>query len=94
MKTARKNIRSWTSWGLVVAAISLSPIALIFGIPLAVGAGLDIFHRIGEGPLALALCVPVAFWLLRKVSPRALLRGLAALPVRLHLPHGHAAGPN
>ena len=39
----------------------------------------------GEAPFVLALCAPVAFVLLRMVSPRALARQLAAL-LRPRLP--------
>jgi hypothetical protein len=74
-------------WGLAVFAILLSPIILIFSIPLAIGIGVDVFELVGEAPLALALCAPAAFLLLRLVSPRALVRqlGAALLQSRLAL---------
>jgi hypothetical protein len=72
------NARTCTSWGLAVLAILLSPVIVIFSIPLAIGVGVDILDAVGEAPIALALCVPVAFVLLRLVSPRAVLRQLAA----------------
>lgn len=81
-----KHFLTWASWGLGVTAILLSPIVLILAMPVAVGIGLDIFDRYGEAPIALALCVPVTFVLLRLVSPRALMRHLAAALSRPHLP--------
>lgn len=81
-----KQFPTWACWGLAVTAILLSPIVLILAIPVAVGIGLDIFDRYGEAPIALALCVPVAFVLLRQVSPGALMRHLAAALSRPHLP--------
>jgi hypothetical protein len=88
-----KKVSACASWALVVAAISLSPIALIFGFPLAVGIGLDIFDRFGEAPFMLALCIPVAFALLRLLSPLAR-HWLAVLSARPHLPLGRTAEPN
>src|SRR5258708_4006279 len=70
------NSRTCTTWGLAVSAILLSPIIVIFLIPLTIGVGLDIFDLMGEVPFALALCAPAAFVLLRLVSPRALARQL------------------
>ena len=74
-----KNSRTCTAWGLAVSAILLSPIIVIFLIPLTIGIGLDIFDLIGEAPFALALCAPVAFVLLRQVSPRTWAHQLAVL---------------
>jgi hypothetical protein len=79
------NSRICTAWGLGVSAILLSPIIVIFLIPLMIGVGLDVFDLFGEAPFALALCAPVAFVLMRLVSPRALGRQLAAL-LRPRLP--------
>jgi hypothetical protein len=79
------NSRTCAAWGLAVCGILVSPIIVIFLIPLAIGVGLDIFDLIGEVPFALALCAPVAFVLLRLVSPRTLMRQLAAL-LRPRLP--------
>jgi hypothetical protein len=66
------NSRTCTTWGLGFSAVLLSPIIVIFLIPLTIGIGLDIFDLCGEVPFALALCAPVAFVLLRLVSPRHL----------------------
>ncbi len=71
--------RICTAWGLAVSAVLLSPVIVIFLIPLTIGVGLDIFELVGEGPFALALCAPVAFVLLRLVSPRTLARQITAL---------------
>ena len=73
------NSRICTASGLPVSAILLSPIIVIFLIPLTIGIGLDIFDLFGEAPFALALCTPIAFVLLRRFSPRALAQQLAAL---------------
>jgi cell shape-determining protein MreD len=61
-----KRFRIYATWGLAVIAILLSPIFLIFAIVAAVGIGLDIFDLVGEGPVALAMSVPVLFVLLRR----------------------------
>jgi hypothetical protein len=65
---------------------SAQPDSPDLGDPGAVGIGLDIFDRYGEAPIALALCVPVTFVLLRLVSPRALMRHFAAALSLPHLP--------
>ncbi|HEV8679447.1 MAG TPA: hypothetical protein VGQ90_08745 [Stellaceae bacterium] len=88
-----KKVPACTSWGLVVAAVSLSPIVLIFGLPLSVGIGLDIFEHAGKGPFVLALSIPVAFALLRQLSPLAQ-QWVGALASRPHLPLSHSAKPN
>ena len=73
------NSRICTASNLAVSAIHLSPIIVIFLIPLTMAIGLDIFELCGEAPLALALSAPLAFVLLRRFSPRALAQQLAAL---------------
>ena len=72
------NSRIRTASGLAVCAIHLSPVIVIFLIPLTIGIGLDIFELFGEAPFALALCAPLAFVLLRRFSPRALAHQLVA----------------
>ncbi len=64
--------RTCAASGLAVSAVLLSPIIVIFLIPLTIGIGLDIFDLVGEGPFALALCAPLVFILLRLFSPLAL----------------------
>ena len=73
------NSRICTASNVAVSAIHLSPIIVIFLIPLTMAIGLDIFELFGEAPFALALSTPLAFVLLRRVSPRALAQQLAAL---------------
>ena len=68
-----------TASDLAVSAILLSPIIVIFSIPLTIGIGLDVFELFGEAPFALALSTPLACVLLRRFSPRALAHQLAAL---------------
>ena len=75
------NVRTSTGCGLAIAAILLSPIAVIFSIPLTIGIGLDIFDLIGEGPFMLALCAPAVFVLFRLA-----LSGNPASPPRRGLP--------
>src|SRR6266545_4342976 len=84
-----KRFRTFATWGLAVAAILLGPIFLIFGIVAAIGIGLDIFDNAGEGPIVLALSVPVAFVLLRRVPRRRIAMFLRSRP-RL----GHATQLN
>ena len=75
------NSRTCTAWGLAGSAILLSPIIVIFLIPLTIGVGLDIFDLVGEVPFALALCAPAAFVLLRRgvaADPGAPARGAVA----------------
>jgi cell shape-determining protein MreD len=85
-----KRFRTYVTWGLAVAAILLSPIFLIFAIVAAVGIGLDIFDICGEGPVALALSIPVAFLLLRRIPAR---RWVATfLRSRQHLGHSTQIG--
>jgi hypothetical protein len=84
-----KHLRSCLSWGLAAAAILLSPILLIFSVPVAIGIGLDIFHD-GEAPLVLALCGPVAFVILRRMVPRVSLRQLPT--ARRVTPRNRSAG--
>jgi hypothetical protein len=73
------NSSTCAAWGLAVAAILVSPIIVIFLIPLTIGVGCDIFDLIGETPFALALCAPAVFVLFRLISPRGLVHQLAAL---------------
>jgi len=77
------NSRTWTARSVGVSTVLLIPVIVIFSVPLAIGIGLDIFSRIGEEPFALVLCIPIAFGLLRLVSPLA--RNLRP-ELRLRLP--------
>jgi hypothetical protein len=62
---AMEHLRGCVGWGLAGLAILLSPVALIFAIPLFVGFGLDVFE-LGQWPVALAFCVPLALALLHR----------------------------
>jgi hypothetical protein len=73
------NSRTCAAWGLAAAAILVSPIIVIFLIPLTIGIGFDIVDLIGEAPFALALSAPAAFVLLRMISLRGLAPRFAAL---------------
>ena len=76
------NSRTYTNWGLAVLAILLSPIIVIFTVPLAIGVGFDVLDSCGETPFAIALLAPVAFVLARVLSPLHVLRHLAAALTR------------
>jgi hypothetical protein len=80
------KVRNCTGWGLAVSAILLSPIIVIFFIPLTIGIGFDIFDLVGEAPFALALCAPAVYLLLRLVPHRAVAHRLAAAMSRPRLP--------
>jgi hypothetical protein len=81
--------RACTVGDLAVSVVLLSPIIVIFLIPLTIGIGLDVYGLFGEVPFALALCAPLTFVLLRMFSPRALTRHFAAL-LRLSLSRSSA----
>lgn len=83
--------RSYATWDLAEAVVLLSPVIVIFSLPLTIGLGLDIFCQCGEAPFALALCAPLAFVLLRLFSPQALACHVAAL---LRLPLSRASELN
>ncbi len=70
--------RTCAVWDLAETIILLSPVIVIFSLPLTIGLGLDVFCQCGEAPFALALCAPLAFILLRLFSPPALARHCAA----------------
>ncbi len=73
-----KLIPTCAAGNFAVAALLLSPMILMFAIPVAVGIGIDIFELAGgEAPVALVLCSPLAFVLLRRVSAGPLVRQLA-----------------
>ena len=85
-----KHVHIGPTLGLSIAAVILSPIVLIFSVPLAVGIGLDLFDWVGEMPMALALCGPGVFLLLRWVLPSPPARWFATVPARSRLPLGRA----
>ncbi len=71
--------RTYTTWSLAVSAVMLSPIIVIFLIPLTIGLGMDIFEVFGKVPFALVLGAPLALVLLRLFSPWAIEFHLTAL---------------
>ena len=73
-----KYVRGCLSWGLGIALIVLSPVALIFALPVAIGIGLDIFERAGEAALTTALCLPLGLMLLGRVLARPPVRRAVA----------------
>jgi hypothetical protein len=83
-----KLFRTSVTWGLAFLALLLSPIVVIFGIPLVCGIGLDILDLAGAGPLALALGVSVAVVLFYRAAPRQPIVNF--FRSRLHF--GHTAG--
>jgi hypothetical protein len=71
--TNRNNItsvRACSSWILTICAVLLSPIFVIFLIPLTIGVGIDIFDLIGEVPFAISLFASAALVLFRLVLSR------------------------
>jgi cell shape-determining protein MreD len=84
-----KRFRTYATWSVAVIAILLSPIFLIFAIIAVVGIGLDIFDLAGER-LMLALSIPVAFLLLRRIPARRWVETF--LRSRLHLGHSTQMG--
>ena len=86
------DFRTCTIWGLGFVAVLLSPIAVIFAIPVALGIGLDIFDLAGETPLTLALCVPVALAIVHHLATRSWVRQLAAAVLPTRMPVDHMTG--
>ena len=75
--------------GLAVAAVLLSPIALIFSVPLLVGIGLDIIGLLGEASLAAVLCAPAVFLVFYCLRPMLVRTPREEQPaLRLHLDRG------
>ena len=81
-----KYLRRGTICGLAIVLIVLSPIVVIFALPVAIGVGLDIFAASGETPVAVALALPLAVVLVGAGLARVPLRDVAAAlaPARRH----------
>ena len=63
-------------WLLAFCAVLISPVILIFAVPLAIGIGADIVHY-GAGPVAaVAMAATLASLMLWKPPVRALVRNL------------------
>jgi hypothetical protein len=56
------------AWVLAFCAVLLSPLALIYGVPLAIGAGADIV-ALGGGPIAAILLASATVCLLLRRTP-------------------------
>ena len=54
------SVRACSSWGLAICAVLLSPILVVFLIPLTIGVGIDIFELIGVARCAIALFASAA----------------------------------
>lgn len=54
--------------GLAIAIVLISPPAVIVSMPLALGLGVNLFDLIGEVPVAIVLCAPMALQPLRVMS--------------------------
>jgi len=56
---------------LGTVAVLLSPLALLGGLLMAIAVGHDFVYFAGETPIALGLCAPAAYLLLRWFLPYA-----------------------
>jgi hypothetical protein len=83
-----KHLRLYVTWGLALLAVLLSPVIVILSLVVAIGIGLDIIDATGEWPLALVLCAPGIFMLLRPLWPTGLTHrfAVALSHAHLHLP--------
>ena len=52
------------------AAVLISPVLMIIALVFAVAVGHDLFHFAGEAPIALGLCAPAAYLVVRLLVPR------------------------
>lgn len=62
-------VRYCAGWGVAIAMLLLSPVVVIFSIPVAIGLGLDLFEMFGETPFVLAAGLPFAWIVLGKTLP-------------------------
>lgn len=56
--------------GAGTAAVLISPVLMIAALVLAVAVGHDLFRFAGEAPIALGLCAPAAYAVVRWLVPR------------------------
>jgi hypothetical protein len=66
---------------LGTAAVLLSPLALLGGLLLAIAVGHDFLYFAGETPVALGLCAPAAYLLLRWFVPYAVAKLREGSPI-------------
>jgi hypothetical protein len=77
-----KIIRLSAVWILALCAALVSPVVVIFGMPLAIGIGTDIIEA-GGGPIAaVAIASALAVFGLRKSLGRGITRPLLRWPCR------------
>jgi hypothetical protein len=78
-------------WILAFCAVLVSPVILIYGVPLAIGIGTEIVQA-GAGPIAAVLIVGTASLMLCKApvraSAKAIVRSAAPLGAAKRLAHG------
>ena len=85
-----KNLHPCVNLSLGAGAVLLSPIAILFLVPLSVGAGLDVFETAGETPVTLMLCTPIVLATMYCFTlPASLSRAVASVRAWLH--HVHPA---
>ena len=89
-----KHFRRYATWGLAVVAILLSPVILIFSLIVTIGIGLDVIDAAGDWPLALVLCAPTAFLVLRPFWPRGVMHRLADALAHAHRPEAPSRAMN
>ena len=68
---------TYVSRGFGTAVILLSPLWFIGTVLMAIAVGHDLFHFSGELPIALALCAPAVYLVVRWAAPAARARLLA-----------------
>jgi len=68
----------YVSRGFGTAVILLSPLWFIATVLMAIAVGHDIFHFTGELPIALGLCAPAVYLVVRWAAPAARARLIAS----------------
>ncbi len=77
-----RRVRIGAAWAVGAGAVLLLPVALVFGLPVAVGLGLDVFDVAGEGGLAAVLAAPAALATLSAAARRIKFRPAAvSIPI-------------
>jgi hypothetical protein len=79
--TMMKLGKVYVSRGFGTAVILLSPLWFIATVLIAIAVGHDIFHFTGELPIALGLCAPAVYLVVRWAAPAVRARLLAAWEV-------------
>jgi len=70
------NIGATARWGVAILAFLLSPLLVIFSVPLAIGFGIDVVDTFGGAPIAIALSLPGTALIVRRALRETPLRGL------------------